>query len=116
LVFVGALEQTSKLAEFAKLSKPYELFGWVTEDRRRPAGITIDVDEASALDAVLPLPLDRERRVGVLDLDRFGIALAGDQHGQVIARIEQPSIAGFGREQPQLLYDPEIMNLIRSGT
>src|SRR5499427_9879750 len=73
--------------------------------------MTIDVDEGSSLDAVLSLPLDRERRVGVLDMDRFGIALARRPHGQVIGRIEQPGIAGFGREQDKRAnrHDPFVV-------
>jgi hypothetical protein len=51
---------------------------------------------------ILPLPLDRERGVGVLDVDRFWIPVAGQPRGQVIDSIEQPRIAGFGREQNQL--------------
>ena len=61
--------------------------------------MTIDVDEVSALDAVLSLPLDRESRVGIIDVDRFGITLARHPRRQVIGRIEQPRIAGFAREQ-----------------
>jgi hypothetical protein len=40
-------EQSFKPAEFAKLSKLRELLGWVTEDRRHRAAMTIDVDESS---------------------------------------------------------------------
>ena len=64
--------------------------------------MTIDVDEISALDAVLSLPLDRESRVGIFDADRFRITVAGHPRRQVIGRIEQPRIAGFGREENQL--------------
>src|SRR5215471_15229463 len=83
-------------------SKLAELSRWVAGDSRYPATGTIDVDKRPSLDVVLPLPLDRESGVGVLDMDRFGIAIASQPRGQVVERIQQPGIAGFGREQNQL--------------
>src|SRR5215472_12871328 len=79
-----------------------ELLGWVTEDRRHPAAMIIDVDEAPSLDPVVPLPLDRESGVGVLDVNRFGVTVPGHPGSQMVGRIEQPRIAGFRREQDEL--------------
>src|SRR5215471_18379335 len=79
-----------------------ELSRRVAGDGRHPATGTIDVDKRPSLDVVSPLPLDRESRVGVLDMGWLGIAIASQPRGQVVERIQQPCIAGFGREKNQL--------------
>ena len=36
------------------------------------------------------------------DVDGFGVAVAGRPCGESIGRVEQPGVAGFGREQDKL--------------
>src|ERR1700738_2626224 len=67
-----------------------------------PAAISIEVNETGPLDTIMALPTDREGGIGFLDVDRFGGAIAGQPCGELIGRVEQPSIAGFGREQNKL--------------
>jgi hypothetical protein len=67
-----------------------------------PAAISIEVNESGPLDTIMALPTDREGGIGFLDVDRFGAAIAGQPCGELIGRVEQPSIAGFGREQNKL--------------
>jgi hypothetical protein len=50
----------------------------------------------------LPLPLDRESGVSVVDVDRFASPIASLPPCRAIGRVEQPRIAGFSREQNQL--------------
>jgi hypothetical protein len=57
----------------------------------RPA-LTIDVDEGPSVDVILPLPPGRESGVGVLDVDRIGIAVAGQPRGQAEARPGPPGL------------------------
>src|SRR5215831_13034191 len=93
--------RTRGLTSLPSLFKLGELSRWVAGDSRHPATVTIDIDEGPSLDVVLPLPLDRESRVGILDMDRFGIAIASQPCGQVVDSIEKPRITGFGREKNQ---------------
>ena len=76
--------------------------------------MTLDVDEGPSLDVVLPLPLDRESGVGVLDMNRFGIAIASQPCGQVIERIEQPGIAGGFRKVGNNSRFKNVMLALRS--
>jgi hypothetical protein len=43
-------------------------------------------------------------------VDGFGVAVAGQPCGELIGRVEQPGVAGFGREQDKLTnsYDAPI--------
>ena len=66
------------------------------------AGIAIDVDEGGAFDAIAALPVDREGGIGFFDVDGFGVAITGEPGGELIGRVEEPGIAGFGREQDKL--------------
>src|SRR3984893_15719710 len=67
-----------------------------------PAAISIEVNESGPLDTIMALPTDREGGICFLDVGRFGAAMAGQPCGELIGRVEQPSIAGFGREQNKL--------------
>ena len=60
-------------------------------------------------DAIAALPADGERSIGILDLDRFARAIAGEPHGEQIRAVEQPRIAGGGGEQHQLTDGPAFV-------
>ena len=48
------------------------------------------------------LPIDEEGGIVFFDVDGFGVAVAGQPCGELIGRVEQPGVAGFGREQDKL--------------
>ena len=66
------------------------------------ARITIRIDEGCAFDAVVAHPIDREGSVGLFDVERFGVAVAGEAERQVIVAVDDPSIAGFTGKQREL--------------
>ena len=80
--------QRAKNVEFAELSKLGELLRWVTGDGCHSTALTVHVDEGPSFDAILPLPADRECCVRVLELDWFGVAIAGQPRRQMIESIE----------------------------
>jgi hypothetical protein len=86
----------------AALFDANEFVGWVSEDGNGATGILIRIDERRAIDAIAALPFDGKRGRGFHDLDRFRFAIAGEPCGEEISAVEQPCIAGFGREQDQL--------------
>jgi hypothetical protein len=79
-----------------------EFVGWVSEDGNGATGILIRIDERRPIDPIAALPFDGKRGRGFHDLDRFSFAISGEPCGQEISAVEQPCIAGFGREQDQL--------------
>ena len=64
------------------------LVGGVAKRGCNAAGVAIGEDECSAFDAVEPLPVDRKGRSGFLDVERFGVALAGEPERQVIFAVD----------------------------
>src|ERR1700729_131653 len=80
----------------------YPTMVWVPDDGDDATGIPIRIDERRPIDAIVALPLDGKRGRGRHDLDRFSFAIAGEPCGEAISAVEQPCIAGFGREQDQL--------------
>jgi hypothetical protein len=62
------------------LSDVFELMRLVSQDGSGLTGIAIDEDECGTLDAVVPLPIDREGDIGFFDIDGFWlpIPLGGD--------------------------------------
>ena len=78
-----------------------EFVGWVSEDSNGATGILIRVDERRPIDPIAALPFDGKRGRGFHDLDRFSFATSGEPCGEEISAVEQPCIAGFGREQDQ---------------
>jgi hypothetical protein len=66
------------------------------------AGVAIGEDEGSAFDAVEPPPVDREGRGSFLDVERFGVALAGEPEREAIFTVDDPGVAGLGRKQREL--------------
>ena len=79
-----------------------ELVCRVSEDGCDPAILFIKVNEGGSFDAILACPTDGKGRLGFFDLGGLGIAVAGEPQREVIGGVEQPSIAGFGREQDEL--------------
>jgi hypothetical protein len=62
----------------------------------------IGVNEGRSLDAIAALPSDREGGIGLFDVDRFALAVSRQPCRVSIGGVEQPGIAGFGREKDQL--------------
>src|SRR5262245_47381789 len=60
------------------------------------------IDEGGSVDAIAPLPPDGERGIGLLDVDRFAVAVSSQSYREPVVGVEQPGIAGFGGEQDQL--------------
>jgi len=75
--------------------------GGVPEDGNQAAGVLIDVDKGVAVDVVFALPADLEVGFGFLDGDWFRIPIPRQAGGQMIGRVQQPGVAGLGREQRQ---------------
>jgi hypothetical protein len=86
----------------AALFDANELVSWVPEDGDDATGIPIRIDERRPIDAIAARPFDGKRGRGFHDLDRCSFAISGEPCGEEISAVEQPCIAGFGREQHQL--------------
>ena len=56
----------------------------------------IHVNEGGAFDAIAALPANREGGIVFLNMDWFGIPIAGELCGELIGRVQQPGIAGLG--------------------
>ena len=69
---------------------------------RDAPGLAIGIDEGGSLDAIVALPIDDDGGIVFFDVDGFGVAVAGQPCGELIGRVEQPGVAGFGREQDKL--------------
>jgi hypothetical protein len=67
-----------------------QLLRGVSEDGSGPARLAVHVDERIALDAVVPLPVDGEVSVRLLDVNGFGIPIPCQGGGEPILFIEQP--------------------------
>src|SRR5246127_619045 len=59
-----------------------------------------------------PLPTAPELRCGSLNVDRFALPVSRAPCREPIGRVEQPSVAGFGREQDQLTDGDEAAVVI----
>jgi hypothetical protein len=64
------------------------------------SGFSIHVDECVSLDAIAPLPVNREGGLVFFDVEWFGVPIAGQLCGQLIGRLNQPRIARLGGETP----------------
>ena len=93
-----------------------EFVSRVSEDGSDPPGFSIDVNECWSLDAIVALPVNREGGIVFLDVDRFGVAVAGQPCGELIGRVEQPRIAGFGGEQDKLTDGDDAPVMVGSPT
>ena len=56
------------------------------------AGFVIGRDEGFCFDAVAAVAADCEGSIVFLDVDRFGVAVAGQPCGELIGRVRQPRI------------------------
>ena len=92
------------MSSVAALFDVDEFVGWVSEDGNGATGILIRIDERRAIDPIAALPFDGKRGRGFHDLDRFGFAISGEPCGEEISAVEQPRIAGFGRENAERLW------------
>ena len=79
-----------------------KLVGRVADHGCGAAGFAIRVDEGCAFDAIVALPVDCKGSVGFLNVERFGVALAGEPKRQVIFTVDDPGVAGFAGEQREL--------------
>jgi hypothetical protein len=71
-------------------------------DRDEPPGFSIHVDECVSLDAIAPIPVNREGGLVFFDVEWFGVPIAGQPCGELIGRFNQPRIARLGGEQDNL--------------
>jgi hypothetical protein len=88
--------------EISRLSGVSEFVGRISEDGDDPTALPIRVNERRPVDAIAARPADGERSIGILDVDRFALAISGEPHGEEIRAVEQPRIADGSREQHQL--------------
>src|SRR5258705_1198373 len=79
-----------------------ELVGRVSDHGCGAAGVAISVDEGGAFDAIVALPVDRKGSFGFFDVERFGVALAGEAERQVFFTVDDPGVASFAGEQREL--------------
>src|SRR5208337_5284721 len=77
--------------------------GRITDYGGDAATLTISIDEGWSVEAIVAGPSDLEAGVGFLKGDGLRIAVAGEAGGEVIGGVEEPSIAGFGREEDKLV-------------
>ena len=63
-------------------------------DGGEPSGFSIPVKECGSLDAVAPLPVNREGGLVLFDVEWFGVPIAGQPCGELIGGVQQPRIAG----------------------
>ena len=80
----------------------------VAEDSGDPAGVLIEVDKGSSLNAIPALPPDRERGIGFLGVNQLAFTVSSQPCGEPISGVEQPGIAGFGGEQDQLTEGDDV--------
>ena len=69
------------------------------------------IEECVAVDLIAPLPADGIIGVSFLDIDRKRIPVMGKGGGEVIGRVEDPGVAGFGGKKDQWpdAYDATIV-------
>jgi hypothetical protein len=73
--------------------------------------MAICVNECGSVDSIGAPPINRERGIRFLDVDRFGVAIAGEPCGKLVGNVQQPRITGLGREQNMLTdaNDPTVV-------
>ena len=74
----------------------------VSQDGSGPSRFGVNVHECRTLDAVATLPLDGEVRIGLFDMDGFGVPVPCELRGEPILFIEQPGIPRLRREEDKL--------------
>jgi hypothetical protein len=65
---------------------------WIAPDGSQLSGFVIRVNECGSLDAIPPLPVDREGRLVFFDVEWFGVPIVGQPCGELIGRVKQPRI------------------------
>jgi len=60
------------------------------------------------------LPVDRKGSFSFFDVERFGVALAGEAERQVIFTVDDPGVSGFAGEQRELT-DCDDAPIVRGG-
>ena len=88
---------------------------WISQGCCDPAAVPIVVNESAPLDTIVALPADREGRIGFFDVDRLGVAIMGEPRSELLGWVEQPGIAGLGREQDKLT-DADDAPFVSSGS
>jgi hypothetical protein len=83
-------------------------------DGGEPAGFSIHVNECGSLDAVAPLPVNREGGLVFFDVEWFGVPIAGQLCGELIGGVQQPRIASLGGKQDKLA-DGDNAPIVLSG-
>jgi hypothetical protein len=66
-----------KIFEILVSTDVRQLMCRISEDGACSACVAINVDECRSLDAIVPLPTDREGGISLVDVDRFGVAIPG---------------------------------------
>ena len=74
----------------------------VSQDGSGPSRFAVNVHECRTLDAVATLPFDGEVRIGLFDMDGFGVPVPCELRGEPILFIEQPGIPRLRREEDKL--------------
>ena len=97
-----SVDHSQTYLKFRRSIDLIELMRGVSEGSGDRAAIPIGVNEGGPFDAIMALPADREGGIRFFDVDRFGLAITGEPRGELIGRVEQLGIAGFGGEQDQL--------------
>jgi hypothetical protein len=75
---------------------------WIPVDGGEPSGFSIHVNECGSLDAIAPLPVNRERGLVFFDVKWLRVSIAGQPGGELIGRVKQPRIARLGGEQDNM--------------
>ena len=65
----------------------------ISVDGGEPSGFSIPVNECGSLDAVVPVPINREGGLVFFDVEWFGVPIAGQPCGELIGGVQQPRIA-----------------------
>ena len=79
-----------------------------------PSGFSIHVDECCSLDAVAPLPVNREGGLVFFDVEWFGVPIAGELCGELIGGVQQPRITSLGGKQDKRA-DVDDAPIVRGG-
>jgi hypothetical protein len=74
----------------------------ISLDGGEPSGFSIHVNECRSLDAVAPVPFNREGGLVFFDVEWFGVPIAGQPCSELIGGVQQPRIASLGGKQDKL--------------
>jgi hypothetical protein len=57
--------------------------------------VAVGVDKGGSLNAIAPLPFDRETGIGLLQVNRFGVTAPRQSGRKLIRDVKQPGVAGI---------------------